>query len=138
MFLVERNVQRNILNGNHDITVFEKKVLFFFNILWYDIYLAEIYSETSEKHVGYGVFSSCFGNLRKGNLKHRKRCFSHMKVDCYVSSTLSQSQPAFAIRAIALLAHTVLVVQCLSSHVSKLTSCLAVGRHFQSKYTKGD
>ena len=42
-----------------------KKVLFFFKVLWYDIYLAEIYPETSEKHVGYGVFSSCFGNLRK-------------------------------------------------------------------------
>ena len=46
-------------------TRISKKVLFFFYILWYDIYLAEIYSETSEKHVGYGVFSSCFGNLRK-------------------------------------------------------------------------
>ena len=48
-----------------------KKVLFFFNILWYDIYLAEIYSETSEKHVGYGVFSSCFGNLRKIKMQRR-------------------------------------------------------------------
>ena len=46
-------------------TQISKKVLFFFKILWYHIYLAEIYPETSEKHVGYGVFSSCFGNLRK-------------------------------------------------------------------------
>lgn len=43
----------------------QKKVLSFFYILWYDIYLAEIYPETSEKQVGYGMFSSCFGNLRK-------------------------------------------------------------------------
>lgn len=46
-----------------------KKVLFFLDILWYDIYLAEIYSETSEKHIGFGVFSSCFGNLRKNITK---------------------------------------------------------------------
>ena len=46
-------------------------MLFFFNILWYDIYLAEIYPETSEKHIVYGVFSSCFGNLRKIKMQRR-------------------------------------------------------------------
>ena len=54
-------------------TQISKKVLFFFNILWYDIYLAEIYPETSEKHIIYGVFSSCFGNLRKKTLQKEIR-----------------------------------------------------------------